>query len=292
MHHTAPKDGQHPNKDLLTTLPNELLIHITELLPVREICRLRGLNRHLQSFIDTNEHLVVKDVIKYHRDRIHTEHRLLTDLSGCDTFDTLRRFYFHYGLRWLHMADQNPVLTKAVETYIPRPWVDAPDVLRTFFGLLEAEVKDHDIPCSNLAIMGTPTHHLLKEVEVKCVMRFDAFFYRAQQGLPDPILLDLLELGKKLLCTPPERYLFTADSPMHVLTKRVVGGEGRCRGIYNFERALFHTLLGLPVLDEDNRLAFVSRIKVRPRTSLLDRIASGPSPMLRQADFLQDILIW
>jgi hypothetical protein len=292
MDHTALNDGQHPNKDLLTTLPNELLIHITELLPVREICRLRGLNRHLRSFIDTNEHLLVKGVIKYHRDRIHTEHRLLTDPSGCDTFDIVRRFHSHYGLRWLQWTIQNPVLTKAVEPYTqPLPLYIAPDVLRIFFDLLEAETGDHDILCFDLAIMGTRTYHLPNQRVETCVVNFNLFFHQVQQVLPDPILLELLELGKKLLCTPPERCI-TGKSSVAVLTRRIVAGRIAYEGAYNSERALFHTILGLPVLDASDYLAFAARIKVRPGTSLLDRIASSASPMLRQAYFLQEIFFW
>jgi hypothetical protein len=97
MDDATPEDGQHPNEDLLTTLPNEILILITELLPAREICRLRAQNRHLRSFVNTNQRLLVKSVINHHRNRIHAEHKSLTDLADCDTFDSFQRYYSHYG---------------------------------------------------------------------------------------------------------------------------------------------------------------------------------------------------
>lgn len=101
MDHTTSTDGQSPNahkdKDFFTALPNELLTQITKQLPPREICRLRGQNRHMRNFIDENEHLLVKDVITYHRNRIHTEYQLLTDLADCDVTDVLHRYCSHYG---------------------------------------------------------------------------------------------------------------------------------------------------------------------------------------------------
>jgi hypothetical protein len=205
MRHFTSKDCQrqiaHKDEDFFTALPNELLAHIIKQLPVREICRIRELNRRLRSFVDTNERGLVAEVTKHHLDRIHTEHRLLTDFSNCDIFDVLRRFHSHYGLIWLYMTNQNPVLIKAVETYTQQPLLHARDVLETFFILLEAEVKDHEVLCHNLAIMGTHTRYPKQIVEVIC---FNSLFRSAQQVLPDPVSRELLELGKRLLCTPPK----------------------------------------------------------------------------------------
>jgi hypothetical protein len=79
---------------------------------------------------------------------------------------------------------------------------------------------------------------------------------------------------------------------VYVLTKRVTEGSSY-RGIYERDRALFHTMLGLPVLDKDNSFAFAaSCIRLRRGISLLDRIGPGPSTMLRRADFLQEIFVW
>lgn len=85
-------------EDHLTALPAELLVDIVEQLPVREICRLRSVNRHLRDFVDANQGLLTQDLIGYHQARIHDEYKLLTDLSGCDIVDALRRYDSHYGI--------------------------------------------------------------------------------------------------------------------------------------------------------------------------------------------------
>jgi hypothetical protein len=101
MDHATPNDGQYPSprKDQVAfaTLPNELLLSIIKYLPARNICRLRGQNQHMRKLIDTNEHFLVKDLIEHHQARINAEQSLLTDFSGCDIVDVLRRFYSHYG---------------------------------------------------------------------------------------------------------------------------------------------------------------------------------------------------
>lgn len=84
-------------KDHLAALPAELLVNIVEQLPVREICRLRSLSRHFRDFVDTNQNASTRDLVSYHRARINREYRLLTDLSGRDIIDTLRRYVSHYG---------------------------------------------------------------------------------------------------------------------------------------------------------------------------------------------------
>lgn len=85
-------------EDQLTALPAELLVDIFERLPVREICRLRSVNHHFRDFVNANQILLTRDLINYHRARIETEYKLLTDISDCDIVDALRRYDSHYGI--------------------------------------------------------------------------------------------------------------------------------------------------------------------------------------------------
>lgn len=85
-------------EDRLTALPAELLVDIVEQLLVREMCRLRSVNRHLHDFVDANQGLLTRDLVGYHRARIEREYKLLTDLSDCDIIDALRRYDRHYGI--------------------------------------------------------------------------------------------------------------------------------------------------------------------------------------------------
>lgn len=272
MNHTAPKDVQHRNKDLLTTLPNELLVHITELLPVREICRLRGQNRHLQSFIDTNEHLLVKDVIKHHRNRVHTEHRLLTDLADCDIFDALQRYYSHYGdvrvpasalkIRWNK--------SKGVDQL-----VSTPSFMYVFAKFQTAETPKR-------------RHHWRQRLQ------------RARLELVAPTLDQpgLEALFKKLLLEPVAGHVAYPKMPLVFHTTRFVTqapwlafeADDIPGGGHDAQDALFHKILGLPLLDSGRSLAFCSD-DVRTIVAL-DMIASGPSTMLQKADILQNIYIW
>jgi hypothetical protein len=177
MDHTTSKDGHHPDpckdKDLLTALPNECLAHITKYLPVREIPRLRGQNRRFRDFIDTNERELVADVIRHHRDRIHSEHRLLTDSSGRDAVDILRYFYRHYGRSATGASIQNPALNMALSAYIC-PLLPIIVLLSAFFRLLAADDMNR----------------------VDQVVHFDEIFEHARVCLPGPVLADLAELGK------------------------------------------------------------------------------------------------
>lgn len=272
MNHTAPKDVQHRNKDLLTTLPNELLVHITELLPVREICRLRGQNRHLQSFIDTNEHLLVKDVIKHHRNRVHTEHRLLTDLADCDIFDALQRYYSHYGdvrvpasalkIRWNK--------SKGVDQL-----VSTPSFMYVFAKFQTAETPKR-------------RHHWRQRLQ------------RARLELVAPTLDQpgLEALFKKLLLEPVAGHVAYPKMPLVFHTTRIITpapwlafeADDIPGGGHDAQDALFHKILGLPLLDSGRSLAFCSD-DVRTVVAL-DMIASGPSTMLQKADILQNIYIW
>lgn len=84
-------------EDRLTAFPAELLVNVFEQLHVREICRLRSLNRHFHEFVDTNQGALTQDIISFHRVRIHREYTNLTDLSDCDIIDALRRYDSHYG---------------------------------------------------------------------------------------------------------------------------------------------------------------------------------------------------
>jgi hypothetical protein len=61
-------------------------------------------------------------------------------------------------------------------------------------------------------------------------------------------------------------------------------------GDYDSRNTIFHPLLGLPKLDEDNSLAFCS--DKFETFVLLAKVATGPSTELQHAAVLEDVYIW
>jgi len=278
---TAPDDGQYPEEDLLTTLPNELLAHIIKLPPVREICRLRGQNRHVRSFIDANQRLLVKDVIKHHRDRIRAEHRLLTDLADCDIFDAMQRYYSHYG----HVGHPtvNSIKSRAAASTLKIKWNESKsiDELMSTPGLLYC--------FSKFQRAKTPKRRIR--------------WRRKLQGPRIELIPPVLEqsgleaLRKKLQSEPAARHPAYPDVPSVFHTTRFVlrapwitPEPEEIPGVHDVQDALFHKVLDLPLLDSDCSLAFCSH-NVRTPVAL-QMIASGLSTVLQEADVLEDIYIW
>jgi hypothetical protein len=68
------------------------------------------------------------------------------------------------------------------------------------------------------------------------------------------------------------------------------GMHDEISGDYSSQHTMFHEILGLPLLDPDNSLAFCSH--KFETFLLLKRIASEPSTLLQQAGVLEDIFIW
>jgi hypothetical protein len=281
MDHITLSGGQRPSpridRGLFATLPNELLLPIIKHLPVRDICRLRGQNRHMRKLIDTNEHFLVGDVIKKHHDRINAEHALLTDLSDCDTVEVLRRFYCYYGAVGHSMSRH----AKAVAAAFRSTWdrsnrpihrTFTPAYLLRDFSLLQRAATLHDhrlrfervflwLAFSTLPVMPQSEHDALRD------------------------RLDSVSSCSDLAAYP------LIPSIFH--TRRALfyhGMHEEIPGDYSSQNPMFHTLLGLPLLDADDSLAFCShRFEA---FLLLARIASGPSTLLQQAAVLEDIYIW
>jgi hypothetical protein len=281
MDHTTPSDGPRPNarksQGLFATLPNELLLPIIKHLPVRDICRLRGQNRHMRKLIDTNEHFLVQDVIKQHHDRINAEHKLLTDLSGCDVIDVLLRYLSYYGILGPCVSRK----TKAVAAALRGSWDRSnTQTHRTF----STAALLYHFSLSQRARNLEVRHRQL--AQVWDMLAFQAFTTSPHSPLD--------ALRAKLKATTPcaDRGTYP-EIPSVIHTTRALtfrGMHDEISGDYSSQNTIFHELLGLPLLDPDNSLAFCSH--KFETFLLLKRIASGPSTLLQQAGVLEDIFIW
>lgn len=272
MDYSTAEDGQdlntHKDKDFLTALPNELLVQIAERLPVREICRLRGQNRHLRNIVDTNEHLLVNEVVKHHRGRIQAEHRLLTDLADCDLFDALQRYYSHYGaIDGLDIPGaDNPAhaLTVKWNTIKGTSGMLAPSTLVIFSRLQSADNQN------------------------------DRVFWRSKWMVEAASSLnlqsDLDALRKKLESASVASCAAYAEPPLVFHTTRCYGTRHAIPGGYDAQDPMFHEGLGLPLLDADDCLAYCSD-NVRAIFSL-QRIALSGLTVLQKADILENLYIW
>jgi hypothetical protein len=281
MDHTTPSDGPRPNarksQGLFATLPNELLLPIIKHLPVRDICRLRGQNRHMRKLIDTNKHFLVQDVIKQHHDRINAEHKLLTDLSGCDVIDVLLRYLSYYGILGPCVSRK----TKAVAAALRGSWDRSnTQTHRTF----STAALLYHFSLSQRARNLEVRHRQL--AQVWDMLAFQAFTTSPQSPLD--------ALRAKLKATTPcaDRATYP-EMPSVIHTTRDLtfrGMHDEISGDYGSQNTIFHELLGLPLLDPDNSLAFCSH--KFETFLLLKRIASGPSTLLQRAGVLEDIHIW
>jgi hypothetical protein len=282
----TPEDGQHPNEDLLTTLPNEILTLIAQLLPARQICRLRAQNRHLRSFVNTNQRLLVKAAINHHRNRIHAEHRLLTDLADCEVFDSFLRYYSHYGNAGAPDKTDSSFLktgaiTRTLRNELRKSKGTGQTILTSmmmyFFSRFHSATQDEHIHwrfCMNEMAAGATSPSLTRsELEV---------------------LHRKLESARVAGCATPYPVI-----PLVFLTKRVAESHITFneehlsgRDTHHAQDSLFHKKLGLPLLDTDGSLAFCSE-DVRTVASLQMLASLGSTMiMLRKADILENIYIW
>ena len=287
MDPTIPEVEQHPNEDLLTTLPNEILILITELLPAREICRLRAQNRHLKSFVDTNQRLLVKESFEHHRNRIHAEHRLLTDFADCDIFDLFQRYYSHYGD--IDSTVQS-LKTRAI-------------TLALRYELNKSKDTRQRILIPELLYIFSQCQRATQDERVgwRLLMKETA----ADTDSPSFTRSDLEALHRKLNSAPVAGCAASYPGiPSVFLTKRLASRvpwsshEERLSGrdAHRAQDSLFHHALGLPLLDTDGSLAFCSE-DVRTVASLrmlasLGKLSGSTMVMLRKADILENIYIW
>jgi hypothetical protein len=273
----GPRPDPRNDQGIFAALPNELLLPIIKHLPIRDICRLRGQNQHMRKLIDVNEHFLVEDVIKHHHDRIHAEHELLTDLSGCDTIDVLCRFLSYYGILGPCVSRK----TKAVAAALRGSWDRSnTQTHRTF----SAAALLYHFSQSQRARTLHVRHRQLRLVYG--MLAFQAFSTSPQAAL------DVLHAKLNATAPCPDRATYP-DMPSVIHTTRALtfrGMHDEISGDYSSQNTIFHELLGLPLLDPDNSLAFCSH--KFETFLLLKRIASGPSTLLQQAGVLEDIFIW
>ncbi|KAK6420568.1 hypothetical protein LTR95_016926 [Oleoguttula sp. CCFEE 5521] len=85
------------SSDRLTSLPVELLIKVFEVLPVREICRLRIVSSGIKAFIDKNEEALARLTADSHPQRIYARLKWLLNLKELDLLDILHRYTSYYG---------------------------------------------------------------------------------------------------------------------------------------------------------------------------------------------------
>jgi hypothetical protein len=229
----------------------------------------------MRKLIDTNEQLLVKDLIEHHQDRISSEHKLLTNFSGCDIVDVLCRFYSYYGDAGAISSRK----TKAAGATLGGSWDRSnttthrrfsPPSLMYYFSRLQRARNLHD------------RHHQLERV----MALLTAHIVFTQSALD--------ALRNKLDSTTPcdDRATYP-EIPSIVHTTRALTFRGMYQeipGDYSSQDAVFHKLLGLPLLDADKTLAFCSH---KFETFVLfAKVASGPSTLLQQAGVLEDIYVW
>jgi hypothetical protein len=273
MDHTTLNNGQCPNprKDqgALATLPNELLLSIIKHLPAGDICRLRGQNRHMRKLIDTNEQFLVKDLIEHHQARVNAEHKLLTDFSGCDIVDVLRRFYSHYGDVGPFSSRKAQVVGAALwsswdkwndRTYgrLPTPY------LLWYFSRIQGARNLRDRRClleQVFKFITAPVLTILPQSALDALRAKLDSITPCDDRVTYPHILSIIHTTRARALSLVHHGIST-DLP------------GHCSS----QDAVFHRLLGLPLLDADNSLAFCS-YKFET-VVLLATVASGHSTLL------------
>ena len=276
------------SKDRLTALPPELLAGVVEQLPVREICRLRSLSRHLRDFVDTNQGLLTQNVFSRHRDRIHREYKLLTDLSDCDIVDALRRYDSHYGL----VIDDRVTMSgfSKLET--------VPSTL--YFNW----IKSHHYPAAAgdytsrqwvqiYSLMSLPelTRRRTIHLDVSIDVCFSSHVW--SRGFADARACE----AKLKQVTSTRLDAAYAAVTLHFITQRKAGTMQNSRftvheGIVDPQKqSELEQMLGLPDLNSTKGwLAYC--LSSGKRASLVLGMDQGPSTMLKQAAVVEDIFIW
>lgn len=291
---TQPDMGQRSpvieGENHLTILPAELLTNIVERLPVREICRLRSLSRHMRDFIDTSQEQLTRDPTVYHRARIKAEYKLLIDLSDCEIIDALKRYDSHYGL-------------KGDTTTFPLTWF-LPFKLRamslTFY---LSWVRSHGFPSSDrYRDAGTLMQVYFFFSQNEYLSRHSTALSSAWNLIIDPWCFGFTGLGDFM--AKFTQGVFTkndvpyASVPPYFLTERkiasaVFGGrpvtrKGHCD---HLEASKLQLLLNIPELQyERGAVAYCSMSG--SALYLVDDADQGPLATLKQAAIIEEIFIW
>jgi hypothetical protein len=275
------------SEDHLTALPAELLVNIVEQLPVREICRLRSLSRHVRDFIDTNQGRLTQGLISYHRTRINFEYTYLTDLSDCDIIDALRRYDSHHGLdpetdaAFPHHSFKQSAMTLTMN----HNWLRSHRLPST----VQHERAGHWLQMS---------YFMISADDSEC----RKFLKSLWDTTPHPRSFGFTE-GDSFVAKFME-LLSTRDGvahgtvPPYFLTERKVAPiyscpaaktrEGHCD--YGKTSKLL-LLLRLPDLQQDEgTLAYCSMSG--NAVHLVDEVDQGPSTVLKQAAIIEEIFIW
>ena len=275
-------------EDDLTALPAELLVDIVEQLPVREICRLRSVNRHLRDFVDANQGLLTQDLIGYHQARIHDEYKLLADLSGCDIVDALRRYDSHYGI-----VRDGPNMSAVRKSEAVSPtfnfnWMASHHLQAA--GTYRTSEKWKQMyslmSCSQRAEDRTIVQKLAVD---RCL----------EDHVWSPGFADAKAFLTKLAQVTSTRVdALYAAIPSIFITERKVDDTRKIaqlqthQGFANRrEKSELEQLLGLPDLDStEGMLAYCS--SSRKPASLVHGMAQGRSSKLKQAAIIEEIFIW
>lgn len=274
-------------EDHLTALPAELLAEIVELLPVQEICRLRSLSCHFRDFVDTNQGLLTQDHISYHKARIHDEYKLLTDLSGCDFVDALRRYDSHYGC-----VRDGPDISafrkfEAVSSTLNFNWMKSHHL---------AAAGTHR--ASDTWMIGYSLMSVAKGAENHTQLQRTALGKCLQNNVWSPSFTDAEAFVAKLTQVTSTRVdAAYVAIPSNFITQRKPGT--RYVGLFQTREGLasrrekleLEQLLGLPDLDStDGLLAYCSRSG--KTASLVREMEQGRSARLKQAAIIEEIFIW
>lgn len=275
-------------EDHLTALPAELLVNVVEQLPVREICRLRSLSRHVRDFVDTNQGRLTQGLISCHRTRINDEYKLLTDLSHCDIIDALRRYDSHHGL--------DP------ETDAPCPHHSFKQSAMTLT-LNHNWLRSHRLPST---VQHKRAGHWLQmsyflisaDDSAKCrnflTSVWDTTDHPRSFGFTegDSFVAKFMELlatrGGVAHGTVPPYFLTERKVTPIYSCPSAKTREGHCD--YGKTSKLL-LLLRLPDLRQDEgTLAYCSMSG--NAMNLVDEVNQGPSTVLKQAAVIEDIFIW
>ncbi|KAK6430487.1 hypothetical protein LTR95_013360 [Oleoguttula sp. CCFEE 5521] len=105
--------------DRLTSLTTELLVKVLEVLPARDISKLRAVSRGLCDFVDKNEVAIVRHTIMSNRKRLVSRIRWLMDLRNLDLIDIVHRYCSYYGnIEAMSMEIKHIILgTMVTETF-------------------------------------------------------------------------------------------------------------------------------------------------------------------------------
>lgn len=274
-------------EDHLTALPAELLADIVELLPVREICRLRSLSCHFRDFVDTNQGLLTQDHISYHQARIHGEYKLLTDLSDCDIVDALRRYDSHYDFVGHSPYTSAVRNSEAVSPTFNYNWMKAHH--HAAAGTHRASVEWMRIYFLMSVAEHIKQHAQVQRMAVDMCLRDHVWSpgFRNAEAF----------IAKLTQVTSTRVDVAHVVMPSNFITRRKLdtkymgSSQTRERLGNPQEETELEQLLGLPDLDPtDGWLAYCS--SSGKTASLVREMEQGRSARLKQAAIIEEIFIW